>query len=175
MDQWINESIVGRSRSLSSGEGVTDKDRVVEHPEVPTLFDVQEMELNFGPQHPSTHGVLRLVLKVDGEKILEAKPDVGYLHRGTEKLFETETYPMGIPHTDRMDYVAAATNNHQELNARVMERAGAAIVITEKELTPEALAAAVGRIEPQKMGAAAKVLAAPEATKKIVDTIEKII
>jgi NADH-quinone oxidoreductase subunit D len=77
-----------------------------------TLFDVQEMELNFGPQHPSTHGVLRLVLKVDGEKIVEAKPDVGYLHRGTEKLFETESYPMGIPHTDRMDYVAAATNNH---------------------------------------------------------------
>ena len=64
----------------------------------PTLFDVQEMELNFGPQHPSTHGVLRLVLRVDGEKILDAKPDVGYLHRGTEKLFETETYPMGIPH-----------------------------------------------------------------------------
>jgi NADH-quinone oxidoreductase subunit D len=78
----------------------------------PTLFDVQEMELNFGPQHPSTHGVLRIILKVDGERILEAKPDVGYLHRGTEKLFETETYPMGIPHTDRMDYVAAATNNH---------------------------------------------------------------
>ena len=80
------------------------------HP--PTLFDVQEMELNFGPQHPSTHGVLRLVIRVDGEKILETKPDVGYLHRGTEKLFETETYPMGIPHTDRLDYVAAATNNH---------------------------------------------------------------
>src|SRR6185503_2448076 len=77
-----------------------------------TLFDVQEMELNFGPQHPSTHGVLRVVLKVDGEKILEAKPDMGFLHRGTEKLFETETYPMGIPHTDRMDYVAAATSNH---------------------------------------------------------------
>ncbi len=70
------------------------------------------MELNFGPQHPSTHGVLRVVLKVDGEKILEAKPDMGFLHRGTEKLFETETYPMGIPHTDRMDYVAAATSNH---------------------------------------------------------------
>jgi UDP-N-acetylglucosamine--N-acetylmuramyl-(pentapeptide) pyrophosphoryl-undecaprenol N-acetylglucosamine transferase len=70
---------------------------------------------------------------------------------------------------------AAATNNHQELNARVMERAGAAIVITEKDLTPERLAAAVAEIEPQKMGAAAKALAAPEATKKIVDTIEKII
>lgn len=78
----------------------------------PTLFEVQEMELNFGPQHPSTHGVLRLVIRVDGERILETKPDVGYLHRGTEKLFETETYPMGIPHTDRLDYVAAATNNH---------------------------------------------------------------
>lgn len=70
---------------------------------------------------------------------------------------------------------AAAANNHQELNARVMEKAGAAIVITEKELTPQALAEAVARVDPQKMGAAAKALAAPEATKKIVDTIEKII
>jgi UDP-N-acetylglucosamine--N-acetylmuramyl-(pentapeptide) pyrophosphoryl-undecaprenol N-acetylglucosamine transferase len=70
---------------------------------------------------------------------------------------------------------AAAANNHQELNARVMEKAGAAIVITEKELTPQALAEAVARVDPQKMGAAAKVLAAPDATKKIVDTIEKII
>jgi NADH-quinone oxidoreductase subunit D len=52
------------------------------------------------------------VLKVDGEKIVDAIPDMGYLHRGTEKLFETETYPMAIPHTDRMDYVAAATSNH---------------------------------------------------------------
>ncbi|KAA0255402.1 NADH-quinone oxidoreductase subunit D [Acidobacteria bacterium ACD] len=73
---------------------------------------LREMELNFGPQHPSTHGVLRLVLKVDGEKLISVRPDVGYLHRGTEKLFETETYPMVIPHTDRLDYVASATNNH---------------------------------------------------------------
>jgi NADH-quinone oxidoreductase subunit D len=78
----------------------------------PTMLGLHEMELNFGPQHPSTHGVLRLVLKVDGERIVSARPDIGYLHRGTEKLFETETYPMVIPHTDRMDYVAAATNNH---------------------------------------------------------------
>ncbi|MFI5182187.1 MAG: NADH-quinone oxidoreductase subunit D [Thermoanaerobaculia bacterium] len=76
------------------------------------MLGIREMELNFGPQHPSTHGVLRLVLKVDGERIVSARPDIGYLHRGTEKLFETETYPMVIPHTDRMDYVAAATNNH---------------------------------------------------------------
>ena len=77
-----------------------------------TMLGLREMELNFGPQHPSTHGVFRIVLKVDGERIVSARPDVGYLHRGTEKLFETETYPMIIPHTDRLDYVAAATNNH---------------------------------------------------------------
>src|SRR5207302_600099 len=58
------------------------------------------------------HPDLRIVLKVDGERIVSARPDIGYLHRGTEKLFETETYPMIVPHTDRMDYVAAATNNH---------------------------------------------------------------
>lgn len=75
------------------------------------LFDTEEMELSFGPQHPSTHGVLRVMLKLDGEKLIEAKPIIGYLHRGTEKLFEQETFPQCIPHTDRMDYVAAATNN----------------------------------------------------------------
>lgn len=75
------------------------------------MFDVQEMEVNFGPQHPSTHGVLRVLLKIDGERIVEAKPIIGYLHRGTEKLFEAMAYPQCIPHTDRMDYVASATNN----------------------------------------------------------------
>ena len=80
--------------------------------EGPPLLGLHEMELNFGPQHPSTHGVLRLVLRVDGERIVSARPDIGYLHRGTEKLFETETFPMVVPHTDRLDYVASATNNH---------------------------------------------------------------
>ena len=75
------------------------------------MFDVHEMEVNFGPQHPSTHGVLRVLLKVDGERIVDAKPIIGYLHRGTEKLFENMAYPQCIPHTDRMDYVASATNN----------------------------------------------------------------
>ena len=75
------------------------------------MFDVHEMEVNFGPQHPSTHGVLRVLLKIDGERIIDAKPIIGYLHRGTEKLFENMAYPQCIPHTDRMDYVAAATNN----------------------------------------------------------------
>jgi NADH-quinone oxidoreductase subunit D len=71
----------------------------------------EEMELNFGPQHPSTHGVLRLKLKVDGERILDCYPIIGYLHRGTEKLFELHPFFQNVPHTDRMDYVAAATNN----------------------------------------------------------------
>ena len=71
----------------------------------------EEMELNFGPQHPSTHGVLRLKLKVDGERIVDCYPIIGYLHRGTEKLFELHPFFQNVPHTDRMDYVAAATNN----------------------------------------------------------------
>jgi len=71
----------------------------------------EEMELNFGPQHPATHGVLRLKLKVDGERITDCYPIIGYLHRGTEKLFELHPYFQNVPHTDRMDYVAAATNN----------------------------------------------------------------
>jgi NADH-quinone oxidoreductase subunit D len=75
------------------------------------MLNVHDMEVNFGPQHPSTHGVLRVLLKIDGERITEAKPVIGYLHRGTEKLFENMNYPQCIPHTDRMDYVAAATNN----------------------------------------------------------------
>jgi NADH-quinone oxidoreductase subunit D len=76
-----------------------------------TLFGLEEMELNFGPQHPSTHGVLRLKLRVDGERIVDCYPIIGYLHRGTEKLFELHPFFQNVPHTDRMDYVAAATNN----------------------------------------------------------------
>src|SRR6476619_7142676 len=75
------------------------------------MFDVHEMEINFGPQHPSTHGVLRVLLKIDGARILDAKPIIGYDPGATEKLFEHMAYPQCIPHTDRMDYVASATNN----------------------------------------------------------------
>jgi NADH-quinone oxidoreductase subunit D len=73
--------------------------------------DSEEMEISFGPQHPATHGVLRVMVRADGERIIDAKPIIGYLHRGTEKLFERETFNGCIPHTDRMDYTAAATNN----------------------------------------------------------------
>jgi NADH-quinone oxidoreductase subunit D len=77
----------------------------------------EEMELSFGPQHPATHGVLRLKLRVDGEKIIDAYPIIGYLHRGTEKLFELHPFFQNVPHTDRMDYVAAATNNQAYVGA----------------------------------------------------------
>jgi NADH-quinone oxidoreductase subunit D len=79
--------------------------------------DSEEMEISFGPQHPATHGVLRVMVKLDGERIVDAKPIIGYLHRGTEKIFERETYNGTIPHTDRMDYTAAATNNQALVGA----------------------------------------------------------
>lgn len=75
-------------------------------------FRTEEMMLNVGPQHPSTHGVFRLVAKIDGETITEATPVIGYLHRGTEKLGENLNYTQIIPYTDRMDYLAGMTNNY---------------------------------------------------------------
>ncbi len=67
--------------------------------------------LNMGPQHPSTHGVLRVVLELDGETVVRATPVLGYLHRGIEKLAESRTYPQVIPFTDRLDYVSSMCNN----------------------------------------------------------------
>ena len=76
-----------------------------------------ELLLNMGPQHPSTHGVLRVVLELDGERISKAVPDMGYLHRGVEKLAEGLHYTQVIPHTDRLDYVCAMTNNYAYVRA----------------------------------------------------------
>ena len=70
-----------------------------------------EMTLSMGPQHPSTHGVLRLELKLDGELVIKAVPDIGYLHTGMEKLFEYKKYQQGIVITDRMDYLNPLGNN----------------------------------------------------------------
>jgi NADH-quinone oxidoreductase subunit D len=69
------------------------------------------MILNMGPQHPATHGVLRVILELDGETIVKATPDIGYLHTGIEKTMESKTYAQVIPLTDRMDYVANLSNN----------------------------------------------------------------
>src|SRR5215211_221602 len=75
------------------------------------MFDTNELVLNMGPQHPSTHGVLRVVLRLDGEKVVDADVVIGYLHRGIEKLSENRNWTQIILLTDRMDYVAAATSN----------------------------------------------------------------
>jgi NADH-quinone oxidoreductase subunit D len=71
----------------------------------------RNMVLNMGPQHPSTHGVLRLKLELDGETIVKAEPDIGYLHTGIEKEFEVKNYQQGVPLTDRIDYLAPLSNN----------------------------------------------------------------
>jgi NADH:ubiquinone oxidoreductase subunit D len=68
--------------------------------------------LNFGPQHPSTHGVLRLILTLIGEIIIKADPHIGLLHRGTEKLLENKTYLRGLPYFDRLDYVSCMVQEH---------------------------------------------------------------
>ena len=75
-----------------------------------TFLDANELVLNMGPQHPSTHGVLRVILKLDGEKVNGTECVIGYLHRGVEKIAENRTYTMFNPYVDRMDYVAAVSN-----------------------------------------------------------------
>ncbi len=80
----------------------------------------EELLLNMGPQHPATHGVLRMVLELEGERIVKATPDLGYLHRGVEKLCEGLAYQQIIPHTDRLDYVCSMTNNYAYV--RVVEK-----------------------------------------------------
>ena len=87
-------------------EVLDDDPRIIE-------FDVRtdEMLVNMGPQHPSTHGVLRLVLRTDGEVVSEIEPHIGYLHRCAEKIGENLTHRQFIPYTDRMDYLAAMNMN----------------------------------------------------------------
>ena len=75
-----------------------------------SFLDATELVLNMGPQHPSTHGVLRVILKLDGETVNGTDCVIGYLHRGVEKIAENRTYPMFAPYVDRMDYVAAISN-----------------------------------------------------------------
>lgn len=86
---------------LSKDTSVTIDEDALEH----------EMILNMGPQHPATHGVLRVVLRLDGETVVSAECELGYLHRGYEKLAENMTYHEYIPHTDRLDYISPIANN----------------------------------------------------------------
>jgi NADH-quinone oxidoreductase subunit D len=73
---------------------------------------VRNFTVNFGPQHPAAHGVLRLILELDGEVVRRADPHIGLLHRGTEKLIEHKTYPQALPYFDRLDYVAPINQEH---------------------------------------------------------------
>jgi NADH-quinone oxidoreductase subunit D len=98
------------ARAASAGAGAAP---VLSRPSDEELQEVSgdKMVLNMGPSHPSTHGVLRVVLELDGELITRATPDIGYLHRGDEKIAENMTYTQFIPYTDRLDYLAPLANN----------------------------------------------------------------
>jgi NADH dehydrogenase (ubiquinone) Fe-S protein 2 len=94
------------------------------------LLSLKNFTMNFGPQHPAAHGVLRLILELDGELIRTADPHIGLLHRGTEKLLEYKTYLQGLPYFDRLDYVSMMAQEHTYslaieylLNCVVLERA----------------------------------------------------
>jgi len=76
------------------------------------LKEVKNLTLNFGPQHPAAHGVLRLILELDGEIITKVDPHIGLLHRGTEKLIEYKNYLQALPYFDRLDYVSMMAQEH---------------------------------------------------------------
>ena len=75
--------------------------QIIQNPE-----DDRKFTINFGPQHPAAHGVLRLVMDLDGERVERIDPHIGLLHRGTEKLIEHKTYLQSVPYFDRLDYVS---------------------------------------------------------------------
>jgi NADH-quinone oxidoreductase subunit D len=94
-----------------TSEQDVQRDYAAHEVESASSSSTRTMVLNMGPQHPSTHGVLRLLLELDGENILKAAPDIGYLHTGIEKEFEEKTYQQGVTLTDRIDYLAPLSNN----------------------------------------------------------------
>ena len=85
--------------------------------ETEKTFETRELTISMGPQHPATHGVLRLVMTLDGETVIKCTPHVGYLHRGIEKLGENRTYFTALPLTDRLDYISSMNNNVGYVNA----------------------------------------------------------
>jgi len=95
-----------------------------------TSIKIKNFTMNFGPQHPAAHGVLRLILELDGELVKRADPHIGLLHRGTEKLIEYKTYLQALPYFDRLDYVSMMAQEHgyslaveSLLNCGIPERA----------------------------------------------------
>jgi len=111
----------------------------------------ESLMLNMGPQHPSTHGVLRIVLYLDGEIVQQAVPYIGYLHRGIEKLCENITYQQCLPYTDRMDYVASICNNIGFI-LTVEKLLGIEDEIPERAKVAEVILSELGRIESHLIG-----------------------
>lgn len=116
-----------------------------------TGIRTETMMLNMGPQHPATHGVLRVVLYLDGETVVKAVPYIGYLHRGIEKLCEHITYQQCLPYTDRMDYLASICNNIGYI-LTVEKLLGIEDAIPERAKTAEVILFELGRIESHLVG-----------------------
>src|SRR5579864_2855986 len=95
----------GKRKSMATNQD-TNTSTGLQEAEGPEEISSQEMLLNMGPQHPSTHGVLRLVLKLEGETVVDCTPVIGYLHRGIEKILENRPVMGGIRYMDNVDYVA---------------------------------------------------------------------
>src|SRR5579872_5201411 len=90
-------------------EAIDGQTAVIERPDGRAESDL--MTVNMGPQHPSTHGVLRVILTLDGETVVDAQPDIGYLHTGIEKTIQCKRYEAALTCTDRMDYLSPLANN----------------------------------------------------------------
>lgn len=118
-------------------------------------YSSQEMALNMGPHHPSTHGVLRFVLQTDGEMVIKATPDVGFLHRGLEKIAELLPWQSFMPYTDRIDYLAAVNGN---LGYAVAVERLAGIEVPERAEWLRVIAAELGRIGSHLIGFGALLL-----------------
>ena len=107
-----------------------------------TEHNLRNFTINFGPQHPAAHGVLRLVLELDGEVVARVDPHIGLLHRGTEKLIEHKTYLQAIPYFDRLDYVAPMNQEHafclaaEKLLGIAVPRRGGAILLSSTTTGP---------------------------------------
>lgn len=99
----VNENIYGLANNEPKKARRSNENSVADR-------KVRHYTVNFGPQHPAAHGVLRLILELNGEEIIRADPHVGLLHRGTEKLIEYKTYLQALPYFDRLDYVSMMTN-----------------------------------------------------------------
>lgn len=129
--QWMR--MIPTDATFSKPVDPEDADRsnlVYEEGARPEDRKIRHYTVNFGPQHPAAHGVLRLILELNGEEIVRADPHVGLLHRGTEKLIEYRTYLQALPYFDRLDYVSMMTNEQcfslaveKLLNIEIPERA----------------------------------------------------